>query len=172
MARMRPLEGSMTTAVPFMSPSASTAAWRTTGSSPVVMSAENSSGCGKGTGGKALVIMMAAMRLARRMVAEPLATAGSRAPGGCAGAHRGGPCCVSGAEVSGERCAEEALRRDEWRDAGNDGPEPGVESECDARGGVSRVKRGCMGRAGTQHRNARKQNQEPSHPASIPSTSD
>ncbi len=38
MARMRPLDGSMTTAVPFMSPSASMAAWRTTGSSPPAIS--------------------------------------------------------------------------------------------------------------------------------------
>ncbi len=43
MARMRPLEGSMTTAVPFMSPSASMAAWRTTGSSPAVTSPAPSS---------------------------------------------------------------------------------------------------------------------------------
>jgi hypothetical protein len=37
-ARMRPLEGSMASAVPFMLPSASTAAARTTGSSPAVTS--------------------------------------------------------------------------------------------------------------------------------------
>src|SRR5579871_883551 len=38
MARMRPLVGSMATTVPFMLPSASIAAWRTTGSSPSTMS--------------------------------------------------------------------------------------------------------------------------------------
>ena len=38
MARMRPLVGSMATTVPFMLPRASMAAWRTTGSSPAVMS--------------------------------------------------------------------------------------------------------------------------------------
>jgi len=38
MARMRPFEGSITTAVPFMSPSASMAAWRTSGSSPAILS--------------------------------------------------------------------------------------------------------------------------------------
>ena len=38
MARMRPLEGSMASAVPFKLPSAWTAAARTTGSSPAVES--------------------------------------------------------------------------------------------------------------------------------------
>jgi hypothetical protein len=38
MARILPLEGSITTAVPFIPPSASIAAWRTTGFSPAVMS--------------------------------------------------------------------------------------------------------------------------------------
>jgi hypothetical protein len=37
-ARIRPFAGLITTAVPFMSPMASIAAWRTTGSSPAVIS--------------------------------------------------------------------------------------------------------------------------------------
>ena len=45
MARIRPFAGSMTTAVPFMSPRASIAAWRTTGSSPAVTSPAPISPC-------------------------------------------------------------------------------------------------------------------------------
>jgi hypothetical protein len=110
MARMRPFEGSMTTAVPFMSPSASIAAWRTTGSSPAVMSPANWSAPAKELAVKRSVkrwrreskATLRALALPRPLavnLADPVfATASVDVP-------RAAPLCGLAARVEAERAA-------------------------------------------------------------------